>query len=369
VSTFSCRARRVQIEVHPNADAIELARVDDWVSIVRKGEFQSGELAVYIPEQALVPEGVLIALGLYERDEQGEPKRYENGNLAGGLAGPAGNRVKTIRLRGIVSQGLLYRPSGLELAEGEDYAEALGIDKWEPEVPTDMQGEIIPCAELKGFTEIENIKAFPGVFVDGEPVVATEKVHGTCSVYQLDLETGELAVSSKGFAKRGLGFVDERQWDGSSKNLYWRAANVHGLAEKLALLAGELSGDRSLSLYGETYGVQDLRYGSSTGQPGFAAFDLAVDGEYVDYERFAELCEAASLPRVPELYRGPFSAEAVWAAAEGSEQVSGQELNIREGVVVRPLKERTDLLLGRVILKAVADSYLLRKSKDATEFE
>lgn len=50
MSTFACKARRIQIEPHPNADAIELARVDDYVSIVRKGEFEGGDLAIYIPE-------------------------------------------------------------------------------------------------------------------------------------------------------------------------------------------------------------------------------------------------------------------------------------------------------------------------------
>lgn len=371
MSTFTCQARRIQIEVHPNADAIELARVDDYLSIIRKGEYRSGDLAVYIPEQAIVPEEVLLALGLYEKDEDGSPKRYENDNLAGGLAGGAGNRVKAIRLRGVVSQGLLYSPAGIELEEGQDYAATLGISKWVPSVPTDMSGTLIPQTQLSSFTEIENIKAYPDVLREGEPVVATEKVHGTCSVYALDLQSGELAVSSKGFAKQGLGILDEREWNGSSKNLYWRAAHQHGLPAKLKALAELLGSEakETVTLYGETYGVQDLRYGTDTGEPGFIAFDLFIDGSYIDYERFVALADAVGLERAPVLYEGPFSLETIWAAASGQEQVSGRELNIREGVVIRPLKERHDLELGRVILKAVSDDYLLRKNKDATEFE
>jgi RNA ligase (TIGR02306 family) len=371
LSTFNCQARRVQIEVHPNADAIELARVDDYISIVRKGEYQDGDLAVYIPEQAIVPEEILLALNFYEKDEDGTPKRYENGNLAGGLSGPAGNRVKAMRLRGIVSQGILYRPEGLELTEGEDYAEVLGVTKWLPQIPTDMSGTLVPQTQLRGYTDIENIKSYPGVLEDGELVVATEKIHGTATILGLDVQSGELAVSSKGFAKQGLGIVDEKEWDGRSKNLYWRSAYQHDLPAKIAALATLLKDEAKevIVLYGETYGVQDLRYGSDTGEPGFVAFDIAVDGQYLDYPRFVELTEAVGIVRVPPLYEGPYSAEAIWAVASGKEQMTGQELNIREGVVVRPLTERHDLEAGRVIFKAVSDDYLLRKNKDATEFE
>ena len=97
MSKFECPVVRIKIETHPNADAIEIARVGDYQSIVKKGQFQDGTLAIYIPEQSVVPESILREMGMWD-EFKGK----------GGLAGTLGNRVKAIKLRGIVSQGLIY---------------------------------------------------------------------------------------------------------------------------------------------------------------------------------------------------------------------------------------------------------------------
>lgn len=365
MSSFPVQARRVTISEHPNADAIELATIDGFVSIVRKGEFQTGDLAVYLPEQALLPEELILALGLYERDEDGQPL-YDEKGLKGKLAGPERNRIKPMRLRGIFSQGILYRPD-FSIEEGEDYAERLGVTKWVPPVPVHMAGELKPFPGLTSYTDIENIKRYPEALKEGEEVVAVEKAHGTCSIFTY-VEGIGFAVSSKGFAGRGLGLVDTKNERGQSTNVYWRAAHLHDVPEKLERLCRE-RGAGKVTLYGETIGVQDLKYGLSNGAISFAAFDLKVDDSYLDYDDFVAVTEALGLPLLPLLYRGPFSDEAIWAAATGVEQVTGQETHLREGVVVRPTAERQDLELGRVILKAVSEDYLLRRNKDATEFE
>lgn len=365
MSSFPVQARRVTISEHPNADAIELAHVDAFVSIVRKGDFQTGDLAVYLPEQALLPESLILELGLYERDEDGQPL-YDEKGLRGKLAGPERNRIKPMRLRGIFSQGILYRPD-FDLEEGQDYAQVLGVTKWVPPVPIHMAGELKPFPGLSSYTDIENIKRYPDFLQAGEEVVAVEKCHGTATVHVFVKGQG-FAVSSKGFAGQGLGLVDAKNERGQSTNVYWRAAHAHDVAAKLERFCIE-RGAGKVTLYGETFGVQDLKYGLQNGAIGFAAFDLKVDDQYLDYDEFVAVAEALDLPLLPLLYRGPFSDEAVWAAASGREQVTGQEAHIREGVVVRPVKERYDLELGRVILKAVSEDYLLRRNKDATEFE
>lgn len=96
MSEFKCEVVRVQIEPHPQADQIEIVKVGDYQSIVRKGQFVTGDLAVYIPEQAVVPEWLLKHMGLYDEAKQ-----------KGGLAGSLGNRVKAVRLRGVLSQGIM----------------------------------------------------------------------------------------------------------------------------------------------------------------------------------------------------------------------------------------------------------------------
>lgn len=350
MSTFEVLARRITVSPHENADALEVAHVDGYRSVVRLGEFADGDMAIYIPEQALLPEGIVAALG-----------------LTGRLAGPEANRVKAVRLRGVLSQGLLYRPAGVELREGEDYAERFGITKWVPPVPTNMAGEAEPCTQLEPYTEIENIKRYPDVFASGEIVVATEKAHGTCTICTYDAERDRVYVTSKGMAKKGLGLIDTRDEHGRPTNAYWRVVHDNGLPAKLGAFAAAANAT-TVTVYGETLGVQDLMYGLARGDLALRVFDVRVDGRFLDPDRVAAATAEMDLERVPELYRGPFSDEAIWKAATGKEAITGRATHIREGVVVRPVVERDHPALGRVIVKAVSDAYLTRKG-DATEYE
>lgn len=77
---------------HPNADALDLAVIGGYRAVVKKGVFKKGDSVVYIPEDALVPEDILEHIG-----------------LTGRLAGKQKNRVKAIRLRGELSQGIVVR--------------------------------------------------------------------------------------------------------------------------------------------------------------------------------------------------------------------------------------------------------------------
>lgn len=119
------------------------------------------------------------------------------------------------------------------------------------------------------------------------------------------------------------------------------------------------AGHTQAVLYGEVYGkgVQSYDYGESS--VGFRAFDLMVDGTYVDYASFVLLCDRAGVQRVPLVYEGPFSLEAIKAVSDGDSLVGGT--HGREGVVVRPSTERQHPQLGRVVLKYIGDAYLFSK--------
>ena len=67
MSEFECKVYRIQIENHPNADLLELAKIGEYRSAVKKGEFRSDDLAVYIPEAAIVPDWMLEKMGLEGR--------------------------------------------------------------------------------------------------------------------------------------------------------------------------------------------------------------------------------------------------------------------------------------------------------------
>lgn len=169
MSSFSCDVVKLDIEPHPDADALDLARIGDYRAVVAKGMFKSGDMAVYIPEASVLPGPVIEKLG-----------------LVGRLAGSNKNRVKAIKLRGVLSQGLVYPiknnllelPDGktIQVKVGDDVSAELGIKKYEPEIPVAMAGEVFNLGTENTLAfDVENIKKFPDFFNEGECVEITEK--------------------------------------------------------------------------------------------------------------------------------------------------------------------------------------------------
>ncbi|MEV6117245.1 RNA ligase (ATP) [Streptomyces sp. NPDC052109] len=355
MSTLRVTAEVLTVHEHPNADALELAQVGLYRAVVAKGAYRTGEAAVYIPEQSVLPPGLIEELGL-------------TGRLAGGEA----NRVKAVRLRGELSQGIVCRPEALAdvdlpraAAEGTDFAARLGITKWVPPVPPTMDGDVESAPDLLPWVDIENIQRYPGIFTPGEPVVLTEKLHGSACLLTYVADEGRVYVSSKGFGAKSLALKED------PRNLYWRAVRGHGVAEAAARLCERLGASR-IGVFGEVYGagVQDLSYGADGRREtlGYAAFDVSaeVDGR-VRWLDAAELLQE-ELPVVPRLYAGPYDIERVLEFASGRETVSGRGLHLREGVVIRPAVERYSTVTGgRAIAKAVSPAYLTRKG--GTEYE
>ncbi|MFI6036498.1 RNA ligase (ATP) [Streptomyces sp. NPDC051315] len=355
MSTLRVTAEVLTVHEHPNADALELAQVGLYRAVVAKGAYRTGEAAVYIPEQAVLPAGLIEELGL-------------TGRLAGGHA----DRVKAVRLRGELSQGIVCRPKALAdvdlvraAAEGTDFAERLGITKWVPPIPPTMSGEVEAAPDLLPWVDIENIQRYPGIFAPGEPVVLTEKLHGSACLLTYVADEGRVYVSSKGFGAKSLALKED------ARNLYWRAVGGHGVAEVAARVAERL-GARRVGIFGEVYGagVQDLTYGADGRRDtlGYAVFDVSAEiGGAVRWLDAAEVLRGELL-LVPRLFEGPYDAARVLELASGRETVSGRELHLREGVVIRPAVERYSAVTGgRAIAKAVSPAYLTRKG--GTEYE
>lgn len=387
MSSFSVKIVPItEIIPHPNADKLEIARVMGFETIVSKNSFKAGELAAYIPEAAIIPDDVADKLG-----------------LLGKLNGKAKNRVKTISLRGVFSQGLLYpvntiaenqaeitSPNGQKriVNVNEDVAEFLGIKKHKVEVPPLFEGELFPIdfSERINF-DIENIKNYPHIIKNGERVVFTEKLHGTFTqvIYlppnyierenvnypdAWNSENGVMMVSSK--SQSSSGYMFKINGERSERNIYLRAVEDNNLLVKIASIFKD--NQYPVIILGETFGpyVQDLQYGIEKGdKKGFRIFSIYTkeDGlrfKAIDSDILDDLLASMDILRVPVLYRGEFSRAVLDQYTNGMETVSGKELHIREGVVVIPEKERYDHELGRVILKSISMDYLVRKG--ATEF-
>ena len=149
MASFESRVHALRIEPHPNADRLELAAVGGFRCVVGKASFTDGDLAAYIPEGAVCPDWLITELG-----------------LEGRLAGSKKNRVKAVKLRGTLSQGLVYpvrdgMVRGRAVAEGDEVTELLELVKYEPPIPVAMQGEVRAVHGATLRYDIENVKKHP----------------------------------------------------------------------------------------------------------------------------------------------------------------------------------------------------------------
>jgi RNA ligase (TIGR02306 family) len=356
MSNFEVKVCSLKIKEHPNADRLEIAQIGGFKSIVSKGQYKTGDLAVYIPEESIVPHELIEKLG-----------------LVGKLGGSKKNRVKAIRFRGLFSQGLVF-PIQDDWVEGMDVKDILGIEKYEPVVPSDMEGDLFYAgSEYTIKYDIENVKKYPNLIRTGEMVQITEKIHGTffmVSAVPSHMENSSLlygrnVISSKGYAQKGFSFCDSEK---NKNNVYLRVAKENNLFEIANKLADELN--EIVIIAGEAFGrVQDLKYGVTNLD--YRVFDVAVgearhEKRFFNHEKLESFVKENNLKRVPILYVGAFSDEILEQYTSGKESVSGKEVHLREGVVVKTLEERYDEDFGRVFLKSVSEEYLLRKG--GTEF-
>lgn len=398
MSTFQVPVVKYTLEKHPNADTLSIAKIKGWECIVRTADFQTENplykdlnLGVYVPLDAVA--------------DKDHPL----------LAFLEGKRVKAIRLRGVFSQGVLLPLEQVVSTyllkkfpeEGDDLAATLNIKKWEPPVQStsaSVKGgeghiEVPRPAWLHRYTDIENFNNYPDVLQPGEEVEATLKLHGTSAIFALVegkfyicsrnrcLRTEERVIRVPRFANKALKkllksfrldnfpLFTKKKILPVPESAWHRVFKDFQLERKLSYLVDLTSHSGAdypaVAIYGEIVGVQDLMYGLSKGELDFYVYDIRVEdsrqiSEYVDPDTLTALCEDLELKKVPVLFRGPFTSD-VLELRNGKDPIG--KTHVREGIVLKPVKNRLDSSLGRVVLKRIGEDYLLRKNdKDETEF-
>lgn len=317
-STHLVEVVPIHLEPHPNADSLSIVRVfDGYTCCVRTADWEGQSKGAYIPPDSVV-----------------DSTRAEFAFLAGH------ERIRVKKLRGIVSMGLLV-PVADDVALGTDLAEALGVTHYEPPLPLSSGGEAAPApGGYRPAYDVDTLRRYAHVFERGEPVWITEKIHGASARYCWNGEA--MHVGSR------------TEWKRESKgNLWWQ------VVERYPELTEFCRVHPDITVYGEVYGnVQDLKYGANAGEIRFCVFDLLRGSEWINAAAARRL--GASLPWVPLISEAtPFDLETILALAEGASLVDGAN-HIREGIVVKPLHERTHPEVGRVCLKVVANGYLER---------
>lgn len=325
------------------ADKIEVATVGGWKVVCQKGLYEVGDLAVYFEIDSWIPNKVAPFLTRPEHF----PKVFE---------GVEGERLKTVKLRGQLSQGLLIPiseinkdPAGpmlctLGLEEGMDLTEILGIKKWEKPMNAQLAGvcrgnfpSLIPKTDQE---RVQNLKREIESARHGHFEV-TEKLEGSSmTVYRMVVD-GEMQF---GVCSRNM---DLRETEGNS---FWATARKNDIEAKM-IAVDEFW---SFAIQGELIGpgIQGNIYKLS--EPKFFVFDVydIQAGEYIPPDARRELIDRMGLDHVPVITTNfvlEHDVDQILAMAERKSELANVE---REGIVFKESH-------GGFTFKAISNKYLL----------
>ncbi|MBA4031075.1 MAG: RNA ligase (ATP) [Planctomyces sp.] len=333
----------------PNADAIERLRVLGWSIVAKKGEFPGGEKVVYCEIDSLLPE--------WPPFEFLRPSSYKAAIIEGDhQLQRAGFRIRTVKLRGQVSQGICFPlsilPTGTPTEVGTNVTDALQIIKYEPPVPAGMGGTVkgtFPAFLPK--TDETRIQVLEPLLTKyrGHKFHMTEKLDGTS--FTAFLHKGEFGICSR---NQWLDETDE-------SNILSRIAKGLRLREKLEAIKGRFDFDGAIQ--GEVIGpgIQGNKYGLN--QVELHVFNLIDISRYclVDHETSVAATELVGLKTVPRL--GDIilnhSIDELVDLSAGTSILNSKVQ--REGIVFRPAVEVYEPLIGgRLSFKVINPHFLLK---------
>ncbi len=339
------------VEPIPGADAIEKIRVLGWWVVVKKGEYQVGDRVIYCEIDSLLPERPefeFLRAGSYK------PARIDS---SGAVEQPAGFRIRTIKLRGQVSQGICFPlgflPDGMNPGDGDEVTATLGIIKWEPPPPADFRGQS-PGKPFPAFlpkTDETRVQLLEETLARhcGKTFYVTEKLDGTS--FTAFVRLGEFGLCSRNT------WLDPA--DGTSALV--RLARGLDLETRLRAAADRLGHD--VAIQGEVIGPAVQRNKYALAALSLRVFNVLDVGEYRLLDQPAQLAEIARLGLEPVPDLGTLvldhSVDDLVAFAEGKSVLNPKVE--REGVVLRPFAEEHDETIGgRLSFKAINPRFLLK---------
>jgi RNA ligase (TIGR02306 family) len=350
-----------EIRPHPDpaATRIELAIVKGWQTVVPVGKYKAGDAAIYVPPDAMIPPNVAEHWGV--TNYLGSDGRVRCARLRGAMSFGFLAGVEAVTYGGFERDRELFaRDTEIQVTMhlpqvGDDVAEYYGITKWEP--GENFNAEMLEPEHpaFRRYTDIQLFENFPDTIDLGEEVVITEKCHGSnvrISIISSDQENADP------FFVAGTHESQVRQDVESIYLVPLRMESVQNLLRDIY----DSSGARSVIIFGEVYGwVQSLRYGHDKGKASFLAFDISVDGNFIDWDEVVASCEKHGVPMVPVLLRGPFDPDVLREMSGGNTVIGGD--HIREGVVCHPVVEGISKWGDRKIVKRISDQYRLMAGK------
>ncbi|MGH7974802.1 MAG: RNA ligase (ATP) [bacterium] len=324
----------LDIQPIPGADAIEVLTILGWKVVGKKGEFKVGDLVVYCEVDSILP-------------DEPEFEFFRKNHF----------RIKTIKLRGQVSQGITFPLSILDghaelphdpYAEGDDVTALLNITKYEVYIPAQLAGIVKGnFPEFLHKTDEMRIQAVPELLFkhQGKKFYVTEKVDGSSmTVY---LKDGEFGVCSRN--------LELKETEG---NAFWKTARALDLENKLRGfhlnlgLQGELVGP---GVQGNKYKLNKLNFFVFN----VCSVETGLALSYADFNHVVTTLGLTSVPLVGLNYTLPSTIDEIVFYSKAS-SVLNKDVH-REGIVLRPLiEEYEEILRGRLSFKCINPDFLLK---------
>ena len=326
----------------PGADSIEVSVVNGWKVVTKKSEYRVGDLAVYCEIDSFIP-----VEPEFEFLRKSSFKKMSDGS--------EGFRLKTIKLRGQISQGLLISlktaneickrrgQSNLTWKEGEDVSADLGIIKYEPPIPASLSGiakGLFPSFIPKTDEErIQNLtEEYEGHKSGESNFYVTEKLDGSSATYYYN--NGEFGVCS-----RNLELIE------TEDNTFWKVARSLDLEKRLKSLSfnlaiqGELIGE---GVQGNPYKIIGQRVLF------FNAFNIN-EKRYLSFEEFIAIMKYLELSTVPILetnYKLPDTIDEILSFSDNKSYLNPDF--DREGIVIRSFDRK-------ISFKVISNNFLLNE--------
>jgi RNA ligase (TIGR02306 family) len=322
---------------HPNADALELAKIKGWQVCIKKGEFKKGDLCIYI-----CVDSVLEDKSVYEF--------LRNKNF----------RIRTVKLRGQISQGIAFPMSMFKSlghdtvvftepnVVGSDVSHYVYAKHYEKPLSAQLSGQVyglMPSYLRK--TDEDNIKNNPEILQElaGKSYYITMKVDGSSGTYFYKDDVG-FGVCSRNY-----------QLKEDDKNSFWQIARKYDLENKLK------SSGRNLAIQGEVYGpgIQGNLLGVKEIE--FRAFNLFdIDNhKYLDWKELQEFCFNNHIPIVDTINTGQSFNKTLSELQEFANNLKYNNGNLAEGIVIRPTEDTySETLRGRLSGKIISESFELK---------
>lgn len=332
-------ARIDNVIKHPNADTLDICSIGGWNVITRLNEYKKNDLVIFISIDAWVPNSIASFLS-----KGNEPKEYN---------GVKGERLRTVKLRNVISQGLILPLTVLSYEdlvnidkEGIDVSGLLNIQLWEAPIPACLNG--VMKGSFPSFipkTDSERLQNLVSEFDEWKNISVRVEISEKCdgssmTVYVMD---GEFGVCSRNL-----------DLEKDENNTYWKVAIRENFEEKLRSLnknvaiQGECIGS---AINGNIYKMKDQDFYL------FNVYDINEGRYYTQKERF-ELANKLKINHVPVIELNYMlspsdTIESLLKFADGKSKLNPAVA--REGLVFKAVNNSC------INWKCISNQYLLKE--------